>query len=783
MHSDANGTLISSKSSLPVILLGLAALVLTVAAGLMMFSTFMLYDDEGYVLFSLKNFAEHGQLYGTVYSQYGPLPYVLYYALSLAGLPFTHVAGRLLTLAAWAGAAGFSCALVWRATRNFGAALATLAAVFVYLWIMVSEPNHPGALIAFLTAALAALGYRWLAEGKNTRWAALAGAVSAALVLTKINVGAFAALSTVAFLLLHGRHTGLRRSAPWLLAAGLAALPFALMRPLLGTPWVQTYAMLFAFAAAPVAFAAGRTARAASDLQFSLRSIFAALLAAAAVAVLVLGVIVIRGTSLAEILDGTLLGPLRHPTHFSLVFPWPPGTIVAAVISAALFAAMFILQRRPESGTELQPVPCASERGLKHRATPDPTDRTAADSIVAGLRLVAGLGLAVAILGFPNTSPDNAVFAYSLPFLWTFLWPLPGESAPAVAARTWLALLFLGQWLHPYPVPGSQIAWGTFLALPLAAVGAAQAAAFLRARLPGPTAGSLRIRFASQLILAALALVTGGRLLQIGARYLDSRPLGLPGAETLRLPDSTTATYRLLCLNAAAHSDLLFSLPGMFSFNLWTGLPAPTLANVTHWFSLLDDAQQQAIIRALAAHPRSAVIVQSGHLDFLRARGLTPAGPLYDYIMRNYESAFTIDGFEFRVRAGRRIAPLLTAELRQRPTGTNSATDLFDTLLQISVLLSRGERIASVEISEMEFPDRAPLRLDATNARIEFTPITLQGDPTGPTVTAASPSRPRGATFFRVYFNRADRSFSLAHTLVILRDASGTELALARLRP
>ncbi|MBS0632788.1 MAG: hypothetical protein JSS11_12810 [Verrucomicrobia bacterium] len=730
--------MIPRQSSLPVIVLSLAGLVLTVAAGLMMFSTFMLYDDEGYVLFSLKNFAEHGHLYDTVYTQYGPLPYVLYAALHALGLPLTHVAGRLLTLLAWAGAAGLSTALVWRATKHFGAALATLAAVFVYLWIMVSEPNHPGALIAVLTAALGALGYGWLAADKTTRWAALAGAISAALILTKINVGVFAALSVLAFFLLHAASPTLRRFAPWLIAAGLAVLPFALMRALLGTPWVQTYALVFALAAVPAAGAAGLAAATEPRLRLGGREFIAALLGGVAISVVVLGVILARGTTFAEIIEGTLLGPLRHPTHFSLVFPWPAGTTAGAAVSLALFLFAIAARRK---------FPAI------HHA-------------VAALRFLASLALAAVLLRFPLYSPDNAVFAHALPFLWIFLWPLPGETS--LTARTWLALLLLGQWLHPYPVPGSQIAWGTFLALPLAALGCVSAAGWLRKRLLVPAD---KIRLASQFVLILAALVTGSRLVQIGTRYLDSRPLGLPGAASLRLPDSTTATYRLLSLNAAAHADVLFSLPGMFSFNLWTDLPAPTLANVTHWFSLLDDAQQQAIIRALAAHPRSAVIVQAGHLDFLRARGLTPGGPLYDYVMREYTPAFTIDGFEFRVRRGRRIAPLLTAEVRERPAAANPS-DPFNTLVEIPLLLSPGQKIASVEFAEMDSP--ASLHLDATNARLELTPITLQGDPaTGST----------GAALLRVYFNRADRRFSLARTLIILRDANGTELGLARLRP
>ena len=51
----------------------------------------------------------------------------------------------------------------------------------------------------------------------------------------------------------------------------------------------------------------------------------------------------------------------------------------------------------------------------------------------------------------------------------------------------------------------------------------------------------------------------------------------------------------------------------MFSFNLWTGLPSPTSANVTHWFTLLTEAEQQAI--------RDAVLACGGNLS-LAARQL-----------------------------------------------------------------------------------------------------------------------------------------------------------------
>ncbi len=723
----------------------LATAALTVAAGAMLFSVFMLYDDEGYVLLSLKNFVEHGQLYREVYSQYGPFPYAWWQVLHLLGVPLTNNAGRVLTVLIWAAGAAGSGALVWRLTRHFAAALATLATTFVYLWIMASEPSHPGGLIVLLTALLAVAGGVWLDQDRTTHWAALAGAGAAALLLTKFNVGGFAALSAAALWILHHRDERLRRFGPFLLAAGAAALPWALMKALLATPWVQTYAAVFTLAVVPAVGAAaiGATARMAG------REVRAALAGGAAVTLGVLGLVLARGTSLSELLEGMLLGPLRHPVNFSLRFLWPQGILVAAGISLGLFlAARWFHRRQPE--------------------------RVALG--IALIRVAATVALAAQLLRFPAVSPDNLVLAWSAPLLWPFLWPLPGETPSRTRARTWLGLLFFGQWLHAYPVPGSQIAWGTFLALPLAAVGATEAIEWLGGR----TSERLR-RVAKpvlQLTLIAGAGLLGMRLAEIGMRYTKSRSLALPGAELVRLPDATTATYRLLSLNAAVHTDLLFSLPGMFSLNLWSGQPTPTLANATHWFSLLSATQQQAILASLAAHPRAGIIVQSGHLDFLRARGLTPHGPLVEAIMRDYEPAFTIDDFEFRVRRGRHIAPLQTAELFE-----SAPPDTAGTLLRVTLLLPANATVATIELTGMDGDRGAAITLNNTNCRVEFTPLDSAGAARAAAAPRSYPFSKSGPTMLNLFFDRHGHHFLPDKTLIILRSPTGEELALVRLLP
>lgn len=731
-----------------------SAVVLTLAAALMMFSTFMFYDDEGYVLTSLRNFATHGGLYREVYSQYGPFPYVFYALLQGLGVELTHTAGRLVTLAFWSGTALACAALVGRATTSFAARLAVLAGVFVYLWIMVSEPTHPGGLSAAIVALLAWLGYRWIDAERPAAWAILIGAGTAMLFLTKINLGVFAAASALSWFALHHESSSLRRRAPLLLMAGAAIFPFVLMRPLLGTPWVQTYALLFACSAT----AALGAAAIGTGPRLGWRALHTGAWAALGVIIAVLGVILARGSTPHDVLEGLLLGPLRHPANFSLNFPWPAGARIAALVSLSIFVLAWWLRRRAWTGL---------------------------DPAIAVLRLAASLALAATIMRFPTISPDNLTFAFAAPCLWLFLWPLSGENPGALAARRWVGLLFLGQYLHAFPVPGSQIAWGTFLALPLAALGAWPAVTSLAAHWPVRDSLARVFRFAFLAVVLAFAVGTAWKLVQVGRRFEVGRNLDLPGAESIRLPENASALFQILTVNAVAHGDLLFSEPGMFSFNLWSGLPTPTLKNVTHWFSLLHADQQHDIIRSLEANPRACVIIHREHIEFLTKRGLKPAGPLHDYLATHFKPAFTIDNFEFCVKAGRQVAPLLLAEVYDRSAqSTEPATSRENTLLKFNVFLPPGRAVAQIEIVPMNAPAGTdPLVLNRHSARVEAHRIHLNGDPMEKAAAQSWPFTPRGLTQVSLAFDRGARRFPTDTTLVVLRGPEGEVLSLLRIRP
>src|SRR5947199_195093 len=147
---------------------------------------------------------------------------------------------------------------------------------------------------------------------------------------------------------------------------------------------------------------------------------------------------------------------------------------------------------------------------------------------------------------------------------------------------------------------------------------------------------------------------------------MTTRRLRVPGWACSPLRSRCTRT---LARNAAAHADVLFSLPGMQSFHLWTGVPPPTTINATHWFTLLTAAQQDAIRDRLASSPKSCLIVQRYVYDFIRAQGIATESPLTLWLKENFEPAFMFGSYEFWVRRGRHIAGIGTASADEAPNG------------------------------------------------------------------------------------------------------------------
>lgn len=718
----------------PIALLGA---ILAVAASALLFSTFMMYDDEGYVLFSLKTFTEIGGLYERVFSQYGPFFFLFNQLLHLGGFEFTNTGGRLLTLVCWLGACGLCASIVWRLTRSTAATVFTLGGVFLHLWPMISEPSHPGGFIVLVTALTAWCGVRWIGEPRKL--AAAVGVAGAALLLTKINVGVFLFAGAGAWWALHLDEKSLSpRARAGIVGAAMALMPIALMRGQLKLEWVLTFALIAACAGATTVIATAR----AADARTHLRDLRTLTLAGVAVALITFGAMLVQGSSPRALLEGWLLNPLRFPQAYTAQIKWRDGSLTLAFVSLALAA-----------WASARPSPLASR-------------------LVAAGRLIAAAVYFSTWITTWSLNTHAFALSYGLSAVWLFVMPLDGNRATQ-PARAWLALLLVPQALHAFPVAGSQISWGTFLWIPLAAVGVWDVARVFAAN--WSPARQRLIAIAG----AALMLATTVRCANYGlvglTRLRESDSLRLPGAGALRLPENFTTMLRILSRNATAHADVLFSLPGMHSFHLWTDVPPPTTLNATHWFTLLTPAQQEAIRTRLEASPRSVVIVQRNVYEFLVNGGIATESPLNVWLHANYENAFSLETYDFMVRKGRHIAALGTATLYE----ANGATPRYKISLTLAESDLRG--VAGIELGRFDSDVSTPIvTWNATNAQLDITPLNSAGAVAGAPRRATFPFDASGVMRLDVLTEKFPPGCPLGHCVLYLLDASGRRVAEAR---
>jgi hypothetical protein len=739
---DLRPALRSLVSGLAVALV-LSALIATGAW--MLFANLALYDDEGYILISARNYFAHGRLYESVYSQYGPAFYVMTDAFQdLLGAPVDNASARGLTLAFWLGTALCCAALVQRQTASRGLSFVTLATTFLYLYFITDEPFHPGSLVIFVLSLSLLVATELLAHDRLKTLAAVAGVTGAILLLAKINVGVFYIAAIGAWTLLHTAPVHLRRIAGIAVASALIVLAAGLMHTLWLERWVQIYLALFACGAIALVIAL--------DRSVLFHATHAAFFTAAGVGtgVLILAAVWLRGTTLQGLLDGVLLGPLRHPNNYSYPVDWRPGSLLVAGLSLGLALAFPWLRRRYSPG--------------------------AADRVIVTLRVLFALGLLAGFALLMQARVIGAIFSYVAPLIWIWVIPLSGvaNSRTFLAARGLVATVLLVQYLHAYPVGGSQESWGTFLFWPLAALGLSEIRLWVM--LPENHRPAF-LRWWPALGAAGLLLVVaklGWSAHAAHARYAARADLDLPGAGHIRLPESYRTAYPLLALNAVVHSDQLFSLPGMFSFNLWTGLPTPTLKNTTLWFTLLNDADQAAIIRAIEATPRTCVIVQESLVELMAAGQVPMRGLLHDYLKTNFTAAFRVESFSFLVRRGRTIAPLGIARLASARGGLETQVDFC--------FASDETPIQRIEIRDVTAPlDSPPTQvLDAANTQVSLVAVNRAGEAAGSPLASRWPLRFKGLARLSLHFDRAGVDLNPATTAFYLIGADGKSIGVAR---
>ncbi|MCE3014604.1 MAG: hypothetical protein ACK56W_14360 [Pirellula sp.] len=156
-------------------------------------STLAPYDDEGYVMMTLRTFIDGAPLYSSTHTQYGPAYYFLSGALhSVFGLPLNQDWVRLKTIVFWCT----STVLCYAVLRRLCVAepLRTITALLfhVHLNKLSLEPGHPQEWILVLSMLTI-----WFVTGSSrSRWAMAAGCVGL-IGMIKLNCGAVMAIPLI----------------------------------------------------------------------------------------------------------------------------------------------------------------------------------------------------------------------------------------------------------------------------------------------------------------------------------------------------------------------------------------------------------------------------------------------------------------------------------------------------------------------------------------------------------------------------------------------------------
>ncbi len=595
-------------------------LTLASIASALLFTLYRRYDDEGYVLWSIKNVAEGHSLYGEIYSQYGPFFHEFYRVLGWLGYPFTNDSARIITGICWLATALLSGLIVRRLTTSAALGWAAQICAFILLRKCCSEPGHPGGLLALFVAFSAWSGVELIRRGRLGTFALTQGALVAALGLSKINQGVFQLIALVTW----WPFAWPQKVAPATRRAALLALIVVagtgLMLALLDRTTIQLH--LGVFIAGSGALALTRPNENLGETPFRFMAL--ALLGAMTVTVFAFGGAWLGGSSAADLIRYTFWEPIRHPGVYSHLVKWSQWFSLWSALS--LGAALVWMCGGPRMRV----------------------------AVLALGKSVAVVLLLHACWHAASFKLEVTWFMFGPLFAWVLALPLHKETSASLRhARWWLAWLFCWQWLQGYPVAGTQTSWGSFLAIPLVFVGV------------GDLIASARRPRLDVLLL----LVAGVAAYAVGASafkdYKANVPVDLPGARWVRLEPAEASRYQHLAKIVPANGDVLFTYPGMVSLNAWFDMPAPALAHATHWFSLLNDARQRQIIDGLKAAKAPVIVVDRDHVLYLIEKDMGPKGLLKDYLQATFRPALRFGPHDLWVRREATLVPVSTARLLQ----------------------------------------------------------------------------------------------------------------------
>ncbi|GAB7141799.1 hypothetical protein LRC484719_03840 [Mycobacterium riyadhense] len=590
------------------------------------------YDDEGYLLIALKSFVNHGGLYDHI-AAYGPFYYQFWDGVfATLGVTVNHDTGRTATMVVWLLSSLLIGLSTWRMTASILVGLATQLIVFWALASLATEPMSAGGTAVLLVVTIVTISC--FVGDRSSRFSiALLGGAVMALILVKINIGIFALVAVALVCVVSYPVLARRRWLRPVVEVGFVALPLLLMASKAGEAWVRHYAVHVAVAALAVVIALRARDAGRRDTK-ELWWLGGGLLVVGVTACLA---ILANGTSLSGLIDGNILGPLRFPGGtFSNPLRLSNLTYVFDLLALVGALGYWYAVRNGEARPRLA----------------DPL-------LVSGLSILVGLYMAFSGGGekaLVDASSAGAVQLGLLSFAWVALVQPPGKQDEATQfARLLVPPLAVLQALHAFPVAGSQVSWSAFLLTP---VGALCVANGVRGIAVGLDVGwKRRALYAFGAIAATVAIVPlvtitlKQGLDQARAAYQDAVPLGLPGAEDVRVSPNDAVKYRAIVTAIHQNCRSFVMLPEMQSFYLWTLQEPPTDYVTSSWGALNVDAYQQRVIEETRSI-EGLCLLENDEMARFWTLGTIPESPLVRYLHSGFAPIATFGDYQLLKRAG-----------------------------------------------------------------------------------------------------------------------------------
>jgi len=625
-----------------VALYALVAMGAAIAAYFTVFTVWAGYDDEGTLLVTLQSFSHGGVLYSDIYTPYGPFYYELFGGLfALFGADVTTDASRSIVMVLWVGTSLLFGLAAQRLTGRLLLGISGMIAAFATLYVLANEPMHPQVLCVLLLGAFVLVAV--FGPSRRPLWAGAAGgALLAALVLTKVNLGVYAIAAVALAAVLTVEPLRRRRWICWPVAAAAIALPVFIAARDLGIGWVRELVAVEVLALAAVIVAAWplgprRGERDDGTVPWLLGAAAGFVLASVAIIVAIL----LSGSTLSDAYAGMVTEALRvrdvNMSQFGMsiaVVDWALAALAGAVLSVRLRAAGW------GSSPSIWP-------GL--------------------LRALVGLAIWLTVARItPFSVGPSAGNPDSLPMVlaWIAAIPPAGVEEPTYKRflRVMLPALGVAEALQVYPVAGSQVGIASLAFVPVGALCLADALHSLREW--SASRGGLALERYGAITAVFLAALAGVFAINSILRsisnnasiYNDQVALPFPGATQMHVQQADYENYTRMVddLHRYRCTDFI-GYPNVNSLYLWSGIEPPPPDAPGAWIEALDDERQQRIVNELRASPRPCAIRNDGLAALWLGGDPVPVDkPLVSYVLNDFHTVDQINEFQFMLPNGGR---------------------------------------------------------------------------------------------------------------------------------